>query len=216
MEAAMSRIVLRHLSKIIKKKSVLEDINYVFEEGKIYGIYGRNGSGKTMLLRAVCGLIFPTDGTVEIDGQILHKDISVPPSVGVIIEHTDLLLQYDAFTNLKILAKVKKTASDEEIRESIRAVGLDPESRQKVKAYSLGMRQKLSIAQAIFERPELLLLDEPTNALDEAGIMNVRSLLLKQKEAGTTILIASHNKEDLNILADEMLYINDGRLVLNP
>lgn len=212
----MSRIVLRHLSKIIKKKSVLEDINYVFEEGKIYGIYGRNGSGKTMLLRAVCGLIFPTDGTVEIDGQILHKDISVPPSVGVIIEHTDLLLQYDAFTNLKILAKVKKTASDEEIRESIRAVGLDPESRQKVKAYSLGMRQKLSIAQAIFERPELLLLDEPTNALDEAGIMNVRSLLLKQKEAGTTILIASHNKEDLNILADEMLYINDGRLVLNP
>ena len=125
-------------------------------------------------------------------------------------------MQYDAFTNLKILAKVKKTASDEEIRESIRAVGLDPESRQKVKAYSLGMRQKLSIAQAIFERPELLLLDEPTNALDEAGIMNVRSLLLKQKEAGTTILIASHNKEDLNILADEMLYINDGRLVLNP
>ena len=204
----MSRVVLDHLCKSIKKKEVLRDISYSFEEGKIYGLYGRNGSGKTMLLRAVCGLIFPTSGTVDIDGKRLHQEISVPPSVGVIIENTELLPQYDALTNLKILAKIKK----EEIKETIRMVGLDPESRQKVKAYSLGMRQKLAIAQAIFEKPELLLLDEPTNALDENSVINIRELFLKLREKGTTIIIASHNKEDLSVLADETLYINQGKL----
>ncbi len=208
----MSRVVLDHLCKSIKKKEVLRDISYSFEEGKIYGLYGRNGSGKTMLLRAVCGLIFPTSGTVDIDGKRLHQEISVPPSVGVIIENTELLPQYDALTNLKILAKIKKIVSEEEIKETIRMVGLDPESRQKVKAYSLGMRQKLAIAQAIFEKPELLLLDEPTNALDENSVINIRELFLKLREKGTTIIIASHNKEDLSVLADETLYINQGKL----
>ncbi len=201
-----------HLCKSIKKKEVLRDISYSFEEGKIYGLYGRNGSGKTMLLRAVCGLVFPTSGTVDIDGKRLHQEISVPPSVGVIIENTELLPQYDALTNLKILAKIKKIVSEEEIKETIRMVGLDPESRQKVKAYSLGMRQKLAIAQAIFEKPELLLLDEPTNALDENSVINIRELFLKLREKGTTIIIASHNKEDLSVLADETLYINQGKL----
>ena len=208
----MSRVVLDHLCKSIKKKEVLRDISYSFEEGKIYGLYGRNGSGKTMLLRAVCGLIFPTSGTIDIDGKRLHQEISVPPSVGVIIENTELLPQYDALTNLKILAKIKKIVSEEEIKETIRMVGLDPESRQKVKAYSLGMRQKLAIAQAIFEKPELLLLDEPTNALDENSVINIRELFLKLREKGTTIIIASHNKEDLSVLAEETLYINQGKL----
>ena len=208
----MSRVVLDHLCKSIKKKEVLRDISYSFEEGKIYGLYGRNGSGKTMLLRAVCGLIFPTSGTIDINGKRLHQEISVPPSVGVIIENTELLPQYDALTNLKILAKIKKIVSEEEIKETIRMVGLDPESRQKVKAYSLGMRQKLAIAQAIFEKPELLLLDEPTNALDENSVINIRELFLKLREKGTTIIIASHNKEDLSVLADETLYINQGKL----
>ena len=208
----MSRVVLDHLCKSIKKKEVLRDISYSFEEGKIYGLYGRHGSGKTMLLRAVCGLIFPTSGTIDIDGKRLHQEISVPPSVGVIIENTELLPQYDALTNLKILAKIKKIVSEEEIKETIRMVGLDPESRQKVKAYSLGMRQKLAIAQAIFEKPELLLLDEPTNALDENSVINIRELFLKLREKGTTIIIASHNKEDLSVLADETLYINQGKL----
>lgn len=208
----MSRVVLDHLCKSIKKKEVLWDISYSFEEGKIYGLYGRNGSGKTMLLREVCGLIFPTSGTIDIDGERLHQEISVPPSVGVIIENTELLPQYDALTNLKILAKIKKIVSEEEIKETIRMVGLDPESRQKVKAYSLGMRQKLAIAQAIFEKLELLLLDEPTNALDENSVINIRELFLKLREKGTTIIIASHNKEDLSVLADETLYINQGKL----
>ena len=208
----MSRVVLDHLCISVKKKEVLRDISYSFEEGKIYGLYGRNGSGKTMLLRAVCGLIFPTSGTIDIDGKRLHQEISVPPSVGVIIENTELLPQYDALTNLKILAKIKKIVSEEEIKETIRMVGLDPESRQKVKAYSLGMRQKLAIAQAIFEKPELLLLDEPTNALDENSVINIRELFLKLREKGTTIIIASHNKEDLSVLADETLYINQGKL----
>ena len=208
----MSRVVLDHLCKSIKKKEVLRDISYSFEEGKIYGLYGRNGSGKTMLLRAVCGLIFPTSGTIDIDGKRLHQEISVPPSVGVIIENTELLPPYDALSNLKILAKIKKIVSEEEIKETIRMVGLDPESRQKVKAYSLGMRQKLAIAQAIFEKPELLPLDEPTNALDENSVINIRELFLKLREKGTTIIIASHNKEDLSVLADETLYINQGKL----
>lgn len=152
----MSKVELNQVSKIIKNKVVLQDISYSFEDGTIYGLHGRNGSGKTMLLRAICGLIFLSGGSVDIDGKRLHKDISVPPSVGVIIEHTELLPQYDAYTNLKILAKIKNISSDDDIKDAIRAVGLNPEDKQKVKTYSLGMRQKLAIAQAIFEKPQLL------------------------------------------------------------
>ncbi len=166
-----------------------------------------------MLLRAICGLIFLSGGSVDIDGKRLHKDISVPPSVGVIIEHTELLPQYDAYTNLKILAKIKNISSDDDIKDAIRAVGLNPEDKQKVKTYSLGMRQKLAIAQAIFEKPQLLLLDEPTNALDEKSVNRIRDLFLELKRRGTTIIIASHSREDLNVLADETIMIEDGRLL---
>ncbi len=208
----MSIIKIDHLTKKLRKKFILNDINYVFESGKIYGLYGRNGSGKTMLLRAISGLIFPSEGTITIDGKIMHKDISFPPSVGVIIENTNLLPQYDGFTNLKLLSRIKNIANDEDIRESLSLVGLESENKQKVKTYSLGMKQRLAIAQAIFEHPSLLLLDEPTNALDEDSIYKIRNLLLKQKDSGTTIIIASHNKDDLNILADQILNMEDGRL----
>lgn len=209
----MSEIIIDHLCKKIKGNTILDDICFTFHNSMIYGLYGRNGSGKTMLLRAIAGLIFPTEGQISIDQKVLHKEISFPPSVGVIIENTNLLPQYDGFTNLKILSKFKKVATDDDIINAIKAVGLDPHSKAKVKTYSLGMRQRLAIAQAIFEKPELLLLDEPTNALDEESIEIIRELLLKFKENGTTIIIASHNKDDLKILSDQTLHMIDGRLV---
>lgn len=209
----MSNIKIKNLSKVIKKQQVLTDINYNFEPGKIYGIFGRNGSGKTMLLRAISGLILPTKGSVEIEGERLHEEISFPPSIGIIIENTDLLPQYDAYTNLKILSKIKKVASDDDIKEAIDRVGLDSDSKLKVKKFSLGMKQRLSIAQAIFEKPSIILLDEPTNALDENGIELIRKMLLEERERGALIVIASHNKEDLEILADHKIQMINGSLV---
>ncbi|QTL52609.1 ATP-binding cassette domain-containing protein [Priestia aryabhattai] len=211
----MTTIIASNLSKKIKKQYVLKNINYTFHTGMIYGLYGRNGSGKTMLLRALAGLIYPSEGSILIDNQKLHEDISFPPSIGVIIENTSLLPQYDAFTNLKILANIKNIASDEDIKEAIERVGLDPSSKLKVKKFSLGMKQRLSIAQAIFEKPDVILLDEPTNAIDEEGINSIRNLLLQEKERGATIVIASHNKEDLNILADKKITMNSGEIVDN-
>lgn len=206
------KIEVKNYSKKLGKQIVLNDVNYSFESGKIYGLYGRNGSGKSMLLRAISGLIFPTEGQVTIDDKILHKDISFPDSLGLIIDKTELLPEYDAFTNLKMLAGIKKIASDEDIVAAIQRVGLDPLSKKKVRQYSMGMKQKLSIAQAIFEKPELLLLDEPTNALDQGSVDSLRELLLRLKNEGCLIIIASHNQEDLKILVDEQISIEDGHV----
>lgn len=211
----MPNIKVINFSKTIKKKAILKNINYTFESGNIYGLYGRNGSGKTILLRAIAGLIYPSEGHIEIDGKILHKDIDFPPEIGVIIENTELLPQYTGFKNLKILADINKKVSDEEILITLEQVGLLPYKNLKVKEYSLGMKQRLSIAQAIFENPKILLLDEPTNALDEESISSVRSILLDFKKQGCTILIASHNKEDLNILTDKIVKIVDGEIKLS-
>lgn len=199
-------------TKIMRRRKVLDNINITFKKGVAYGLYGRNGSGKTMLLKAIAGLIFPTKGEIKIDNKVLHKDISFPPSVGVIIENTSLLPQYNAFTNLKILAKIKNTATEDDIEWALTSVGLDAHDKTLVRAYSLGMKQRLAIAQAIFEKPELLLLDEPTNALDEKSVVAIRELLLDLKENGTTIILASHNKEDLHILADETISIVEGKI----
>ncbi|PAF36241.1 multidrug ABC transporter ATP-binding protein [Terribacillus saccharophilus] len=209
----MVTINVQNLNKKLKKNVVLRDVNYNFRPGTIYGIYGRNGSGKTMLLRALAGLIYPDSGKILINNEILHEDISFPPSIGLTIENTSLLPQYDAYTNLKILSKIKKVASDDDIKRAIKRVGLDPNSKLKVRKFSLGMRQRLSIAQAIFEEPEFILLDEPTNALDDSGVELVRSLLLEEKQRGATILIASHNKEDLEILSDYKVKIEEGMIV---
>ena len=206
----MKKIQIKNLSKEIKGKYILGNINLTFEQGKIYGLYGRNGSGKTMLLRALAGLLIPTEGEIDMDGKILHKDMDFPENVGIIIENTSLLPQFDGFTNLKQLGKIRNVATDEDIDKALDTVGLKGETK-KVKAYSLGMRQRLSIAQAIFEKPELLLLDEPTNALDENYINKVREILLKEKDRGAIVIIASHNKDDLRILADEIISMSDGK-----
>jgi ABC-2 type transport system ATP-binding protein len=209
----MSFISVVDVNKKMNKEYVLKNINFEFTKGKIYGLFGKNGSGKTMLLRAVGGLIYPTSGIITVNGKILHKDFSFPPSVGVIIENTSLLPQYDAFTNLKILSKIKKVASDDDINEAISRVGLNPKSKVKVGKYSLGMKQRLSIAQAIFEKPDLLLLDEPTNAIDEEGVQQIYDILKAEKSRGATIIITSHHKQDLDILADEYVEMKAGEIV---
>lgn len=207
----MSEIIIENLSKTIKNNKILDNVNLTFESGHVYGLVGRNGSGKTMLLRAICGLIFPDSGKVIIDGKQLHKDISFPESCGIIIENTDLLPNFSAFDNLKMLSEIKNTANDNMIKSAIKSVGLDPDSKKKVKAFSLGMKQRLSIAQALFEDPDILLLDEPTNALDEDGVNDVRRILLEQKKKNKLIIIASHNKEDISLLSDTVISVSNGR-----
>ena len=208
---AMSEIIIENLSKTIKNNKILDNVNLTFESGHVYGLVGRNGSGKTMLLRAICGLIFPDSGKVIIDGKQLHKDISFPESCGIIIENTDLLPNFSAFDNLKMLSEIKNTANDNMIKSAIKSVGLDPDSKKKVKTFSLGMKQRLSIAQALFEDPDILLWDEPTNALDEDGVNDVRRILLEQKKKNKLIIIASHNKEDISLLSDTVISVSNGR-----
>ena len=208
---AMSEIIIENLSKTIKNNKILDNVNLTFESGHVYGLVGRNGSGKTMLLRAICGLIFPDSGKVIIDGKQLHKDISFPESCGIIIENTDLLPNFSAFDNLKMLSEIKNTANDNMIKSAIKSVGLDPDSKKKVKTFSLGMKQRLSIAQTLFEDPDILLLDEPTNALDEDGVNDVRRILLERKKKNKLIIIASHNKEDISLLSDTVISVSNGR-----
>ena len=207
----MSEIIIENFSKTINNNKILDNVNLTFESGHVYGLVGRNGSGKTMLLRAICGLIFPDSGKVIIDGKQLHKDISFPESCGIIIENTDLLPNFSAFDNLKMLSEIKNTANDNMIKSAIKSVGLDPDSKKKVKTFSLGMKQRLSIAQALFEDPDILLLDEPTNALDEDGVNDVRRILLEQKKKNKLIIIASHNKEDISLLSDTVISVSNGR-----
>jgi ABC-2 type transport system ATP-binding protein len=206
-------IRISNVSKKIKDNYVLRDISYTFEEGKIYGVFGRNGSGKTMLLRTLAGLIIPTQGAVYIDKKKLHEDISFPPSVGIIIENMELLPQYNAYMNLNILSKIKKKASKGDIEEAINKVGLDPTSKLKVKKFSLGMKQRLNIAQAIFEKPNILLLDEPTNAIDENGVELIHNILKEEKKRGSTIIISTHHKEDISPLCDFTLKMSEGRII---
>lgn len=205
-------VEVKNYSKKLKGRNVLDNVSYKFEGGNIYGLYGRNGSGKTMLMRAVAGLIFPTSGEVIIDGKVLHKEISFPKDMGVIIENMELMPQYDAYDNLKILGKIRKTETDDDINSTLEKVGLHDVKGKKVRTYSLGMKQKLAIAQAIFEHPKLLLLDEPTNALDEESINDIRKLLLELKEKGVLIIVASHNKEDIELLSDVKINMADGKI----
>ena len=205
-------VEVKNYSKKLKGRNVLDNVSYKFEGGNIYGLYGRNGSGKTMLMRSVAGLIFPTSGEVIIDVKVLHKEISFPKDMVVIIENMELMPQYDAYDNLKILGKIRKTATDDDINSTLEKVGLHDVKGKKVRTYSLGMKQKLAIAQAIFEHPKLLLLDEPTNALDEESINDIRKLLLELKEKGVLIIVASHNKEDIELLSDVKINMADGKI----
>lgn len=203
-------VEIKNYCKSIKSRPILNNVSYNFEYGKIYGIYGHNGSGKTMLLRAIAGLLVPDSGSVVIDGKVLHKDMSFPPSIGIVIENMNLLPQYNAFDNLKILGKIKKTATDEDITTALERVGL--KSDLKVKKFSLGMKQRLNIAQAVFEKQKIILLDEPTNALDNDGVQLIYKLLKKEKERGALVVITTHHKEDLEEICDVVLKMTEGEL----
>lgn len=203
-------VEIKNYCKSIKSRPILNNVSYNFEYGKIYGIYGHNGSGKTMLLRAIAGLLIPDSGSVVIDGKVLHKDMSFPPSIGIVIENMNLLPQYNAFDNLKILGKIKKTATDEDIKTALERVGL--KSDLKVKKFSLGMKQRLNIAQAVFEKQKIILLDEPTNALDNDGVQLIYKLLKEEKERGALVVITTHHKEDLEEVCDVVLKMTEGEL----
>lgn len=205
-------VKLVNYTKVLKKNKVLDNVNYTFNSGKIYGLSGRNGCGKTMLLRAVAGLILPTEGYAEVDGKIIGKDIEFPESVGLIIENMCMPAEYTALRNLQLLAKINNIAKDDDIIRALKDVGLDPNDKRTVKKFSLGMKQKLNIAQAIMENPKILLLDEPTNALDSESVKRVHSILLRFKEENALVIIASHNKEDLNGICDVIISVEEGRI----
>ncbi len=199
-----------NVSKIIQKKTILSHVTLQLHSGKVYGFVGPNGSGKTMLFRALSGLMSVSEGSVSLNGQVLHKDISILPSLGIVLEQAGLYPNLTGIKNLEYLAKFTKKASREGIREALIRVGLDPEDKRTYRKYSLGMKQKLAIAQAIMEHPDILMLDEPTNSLDEEGVGQIRQIILQEKNRGALVLLASHNSDDIRILTDELFRLCDG------
>lgn len=207
------RIEIENLTKKIHGATVLEDISEVFEQGKIYGLSGKNGSGKTMLMRSISGLIKPTSGRILIDGKVLGEDFSFPPSIGVLIENPSFIPKYTGVKNLQLLAAIQNKISREDIDAALESVGLDPRDKRVFRKYSLGMKQRLGIACALMEKPDIVLLDEPINALDESGIILVKKLLAQAKERGAVIILSCHDKEELELLSDEILYMAEGKIV---
>lgn len=203
-------IKIKNVSKSFQKQKVLSNINAEFAGGKIYGIIGRNGSGKSVLLKCICGLLHVTDGTVLVNGKIVGKEVDFPKNIGFVIETPGFLSNYSAYKNLKYLASIKNDIGEQEIRNYIHMAGLNPDDKKHVGKYSLGMKQRLGIAQAIMENPEILILDEPMNGLDQAGVEEMRKLFLLLKEKGKLILLASHNRDDIDILCDEVYRIDAG------
>ena len=207
------KVELKNVTKIIQKNEVLKGINLTFEGGKIYGLRGKNGSGKTMLMRAISGLITLTDGEIIIDGKRLGKDMSFPESIGILLENPSFIDNYSGYQNLKALADMNHLISEDEIRKTIQMVGLDPNDKKKYKNYSLGMKQRLGIAAAIMEKPNLLLLDEPINAIDEKGVEQIRKILFDLKSEDRIIIVACHDREELNLLADEIIELQEGYIL---
>ena len=205
-------IEIENLTKTFGTQTVISDISMTLVSGKIYGLVGRNGSGKTVLMKMILGFIKPTSGTIKVNGKQVGKEIDIPDDIGAIIETPGFLPEYSAFQNLKLMAMIRGKITNERIRETIKLVGLDPDSKKHVGKYSLGMRQRLGIAQAIMEDPLFLILDEPFNGLDKHGVEEIRELLLDLKAAGKTILLASHNEEDIRILCDHVYEMDGGIL----
>ena len=206
-------IQLQNVTKRIKENKVLDNVSYTFKSGFVYGLYGQNGSGKTMLLRAISGLINLDSGSIFIDGEKLHDKIEFPPETGIVIENMELLPECSAKRNIQMLAKIKNIADEKDIIFSLERVGLDPDSDKKVKKFSLGMKQRLNIAQAIFENQKIILLDEPTNALDEDAVQLIYKIIREEKSRGATIIVATHHKEDLKEVCDVILKIAEGKIV---
>ena len=209
----MSEIKIEDLSKSIKGALILDKVSITLTSGKIYGLRGKNGSGKTMLMRAMAGLLIPDSGSVIINGKTLHKDISFPESIGILIENPSFLPQYTGFKNLKLLAGLTGGISDEDIKTALDRVGLDPEDKRTYRKYSLGMKQKLGIANAIMGEPDIIILDEPINALDEESVKKIKKVLLEIRDKDKLIIIACHDREELEYLSDIIYEIKEGSIV---
>lgn len=212
-EIIMSVIKIENVSVEFVGEKVLQEINLQMESKKIYGLIGRNGSGKSVLLRCIIGFLKPSSGDVWINGKRIGKDMEFFDNIGFILNSPGFLPELSGFKNLCYLASIKKIADKKKIAETMELVGLEPKSRKSVAKYSLGMRQRLAIAQAIMEEPEILILDEPMNGLDEDAVEEIRALLLELKEKGVLIIITSHNREDIDVLCDEVYRIKKGKML---
>ncbi|MDD6071571.1 MAG: ATP-binding cassette domain-containing protein [Clostridiales bacterium] len=204
---------MENATKIIDKKIILNSVSIAMERGKIYGIKGKNGSGKTMLIKSMCGLIHLNQGEVRINGKALGKGQEFPPSVGALIENPGFIENYSGYKNLELLASIQNIIGENEIRSMMEKMGLDPFEKKKVKKYSLGMKQKLGIVAAVMEHPELILLDEPTNALDMESVGRLNELLEAEKKRNALVVISSHDLEELEMIADNVFVIENGKIM---
>lgn len=205
-------VEVKQVSLTLQKTKILKNVDVTFQGGQIHGIVGRNGSGKTMLMKCICGFVKPSEGHIFVNEREVGKDMDFPENMGIIIETPGFIPYYSGYKNLKLLADLNKKIAAEKIKECMELVGLDPALKRSVKKYSLGMRQRLGIAQAIMEDPELLILDEPFNGLDEEGVNEMREVFLKLKKKGKNIILASHNKEDIEILCDTVHQMRKGEM----
>lgn len=208
----MMEIKVVHYTKRIKKNTVLDDVSICLQGGKIYGFRGQNGCGKTMLMRAISGLIKPTKGYVEVNGLRIGRDIDFPKSIGVLIENPSFIGDYNAYDNLQVLAKLKGGIKKDEIYDVLKQVLLDPDNKKPYQMFSLGMKQKLGVAAAIMGKPEIIILDEPINALDEEAVQQIKQVLTQLKDPDRIIIMACHDREELDYLADEIILMKDGRM----
>lgn len=209
----MSKLIVENINKTFKNETVLHDISFEANEGEIVGIIGRNGSGKTVLLKIICGLLAADKGTVTYNDKIIGKDCDFPENLGAIIETPAFMKFSSGYKNLKYLADINKKIGKEEIYAAMELVGLDPNSKKWVMKYSLGMRQRLAIAQAVMENPDLIILDEPMNGLDNETVEKMRNYIAELKKQGKIILLASHIKEDIEILCDRVIELDKGKIV---
>ena len=205
-------IKIENYTQKIKKDIILNDINLHLKENKIYGFVGRNGSGKSILFKGICGLLNISNGKIIIKGKEIGKDIDFYDNLGAVLDGAGFLPNLSSFDNLKLLASIRNKISDSDIKSALNKVGLDPNDKKKYKKYSLGMKQKLALAQAIMENPELLILDEPFNGLESYSVKDIREMLIYYKKEGKTILISSHIKEDIDILCDEVYELDRGNI----
>ena len=208
----MSIIQVKNLDLTINKTQILKNVCVSFEKGKIHGLIGRNGSGKTMLMKCICGFIRPTNGEIYVDDKQVGKECDFPENIGIIIETPGFIPYYSGYKNLKLIADLNKKITPEQIKQAMAQVGLDPELKRHVVKYSLGMRQRLGLAQAIMENPDILILDEPMNGLDNEGVEDMRKYLLDFRKQGKTIIIASHSTEDIEVLCDTVSEMDKGIL----
>lgn len=205
-------IILDHVYKKIGKNIVVDDVSFNVHSGSVVGLKGINGSGKTMIMRLIAGLIYATSGTVSIDSKILGKDITFPSSMGIMLENPSFLNGYNGYDNLKMLASIQAKVGNEQIEEVMTLVGLKESGKKKYSKFSLGMRQRLGIAAAIMEKPDILLLDEPTNSLDESGVEMVKDIICSEKARGAAVVLSCHDSKLLDSLSDEIIYLSYGKI----